>query len=67
MTGKRKSYRRVANELFKLGFETANGTSFKREFVCKLICWLSRGFLQGSIEAFEASAQIELDKNSENT
>ena len=37
VTGKRKSYQRVANELFELGFATANGTPFKREFVCKLL------------------------------
>ena len=37
VTGKRKSYQRVANELFDLGFATANGTPFKREFVCKLL------------------------------
>ena len=37
VTGKRKSYQRVANELFELGFATANGTPFKREFVHKLL------------------------------
>ena len=37
VTGKRKSYQRVANELFELGFMTANGTPFKREFVHKLL------------------------------
>ena len=37
VTGERKSYQRVANELFELGFATANGTSFKREFAHKLL------------------------------
>ena len=37
VTGKRKSYQRVANELFDSGFMTANGTPFKREFVYKML------------------------------
>ena len=37
VTGARKSYQRVANELFELGFATAYGTPFKREFVHKLL------------------------------
>ena len=37
VTGKRKSYQRVADELFELGFMTAKATPFKREFVFKLL------------------------------
>ena len=37
VTGKRKSYQRVANELFELGFMTANGSPFKREFIYRLL------------------------------
>ena len=37
VTGKRESYQKGANKLFELGFATANGTPFKREFVCKLV------------------------------
>ena len=42
VTGKRKSYQRVANELFELGFATANGTSCKQDCCTKnFFHWLS--------------------------
>ena len=37
VTGKQRSYQTIANELAKIGFTTANGTPFKRQFLCKLL------------------------------
>lgn len=37
VSGKQLSYQRVAEELFKLGYSTASGTQYKREFVYQLL------------------------------
>ena len=37
VTGKRKSYQRVANELFELGFTTAKGKPYQQDFIYRLL------------------------------
>ena len=37
VTGKRKSYQRVANELFDLGFMTAKGKPYQQDFIYRML------------------------------
>jgi len=37
VTGKRKSYQRVADELFELGFMTAKGKPYQQDFIYRLL------------------------------
>jgi DNA invertase Pin-like site-specific DNA recombinase len=37
LSGRQLSYQKIAEELFKLGYSTASGTQYKREFVYQLL------------------------------
>ena len=37
VTGKRKSYQRVADELFELGYMTAKGKPYQQDFIYRML------------------------------